>query len=421
MKYTRWCLLLLLFLQVGGIRVHAENAMFSPSAERIASSEQRSVFEYIAGNWPEINKADFEAIVSSLEPRLESGECTPEEYDDLSFAYLRLGEMEKAQQVLRIYKLERLTEDNGWPEENVLEVTQNTYRILSLYALLAGDVEKCHFFSDELKKTKVDSIPSSQNMTDLILEYHCRYFKGSYPLYPHFSGGFAEYLKKDRKVASGKYVTKVLDMGVNHTLNLIRTVGIEHPYFLEALGDLLATYKNDPQYLYLSSYAYLRASMVSESAEASAAFEHKAIFTLEGENLGFRKYNRVRWASSRKAFFAEVDAGAAAKTTVSLSDLTSSDTQGELSLWPDKAPIMTFLNEQLLKEVNRNFRSRPKEKILNPNIDVSEIKSDARYNVYALIVIGILLASIIVIWRKMAVLIRKQEENDALTDAQENR
>lgn len=186
---------------------------------------------------------------------------------------------------------------------------------------------------------------------------------------------------------------------------------------------------------YLAAFAYQRASQLTFSEDAEDAYRRKAVFAMEGNlvrNPFF--YNKIRYADMEIAFLKEQEVAVALEERI-LEDekkwasegkdmekaflgayadrIPSFLSAGEIDLWPEN-PGVAF--EFTSKEVE-NERSRtsytPNDEITNPSLDISAVKKDYRFNLYALIVFAFLFGALGIIWykfRKMEKLQREKEE-----------
>lgn len=221
------------------------------------------------------------------------------------------------------------------------------------------------------------------------------------PLWPHFNGGFAGFIIQ-RHGRDG--LNQMLEPGIR-TLMQYAWLHNEDPLAFELLGDLLTEMDSYQQARWFSSLAYIRAARLSQGA-AKEGYDHKALHALDRLDRLRHRFDSYRYGKYRDIANEVMNDPKPAAVPDSI--------YGEyFDLLPDNPqhPVASFLTKWQDRENQKNKHGEdPNEEIQNPDLVPSEIKSNVRYNMYALGVIGIVVAAAIFLYFKVRQIERAHRE-----------
>lgn len=249
--------------------------------------------------------------------------------------------------------------------------------------------------------------------TEQLLVSYLKAYGTETPLFPNFNSGFYNYLSDSLKWNPKEPDSNGYLMALNVVALAYQLDAQRQALYMELLGDLLSKEPNRFNANYMSALAYLRAGMVAGEG-ARAAYDRKAIFALEAPRQAEYRFNQYRFTQLRKALQEDVDSAAARQATAEAADaqaiqagkdpLTRFGGQSSEALVsatfedtdPGKLP-------QILKKSRAQLEARNDEnKRYAGDVDLKkEVKKDSRFNAFALFLILTIVASVVILWRKV--------------------
>ncbi len=196
-------------------------------------------------------------------------EQTPLDYDDIAVSYDKLGQHDKAIEVM-LAKLER------WPEERRYESEAN----LGTFYIHAGQYDKGLQFIKRAIEINPDAHFGREVYQKLLVEYLLESGQNGkqLPLYPksRFAFvGFTDFVLKQRNVSRESQIAEI-QAAVKGITGMMHFGNFKSPILLEALGDLFLADGLDNDSKMLAARAYLKASYEVDDAEAKKAYRGKA-------------------------------------------------------------------------------------------------------------------------------------------------
>ena len=244
------------------------------------------------------------------------------------------------------------------------------------------------------------------------------------PVFPNYNQGFGNYLVK-RALEDSLFDSKrsAAAFFLNETANaMFYRHAEESRLFREVMGDLLLVLHredNQPDLKFLAAFSYETACWGVDSMQNMPFWKSKAYYCLESQLTNPKQHNVRRilamgklmgsryeqYLKDRKAWDAEeqkLTAEAFEKQYVTGFAKGSSDS---LTYWPIEKgdELYEFVNKELQKDAENAPVFDPNEDFSNKSMDVGEIKSNVRYNLYALLIfaaLGIAIGAIIWNYRK---------------------
>ena len=172
-------------------------------------------------------------------------------------------------------------------------------------------------------------------------------------------------------------------------LNLVQWSESNDPIYLELLGDLLTRYRDRFKGNYFGSLVYMRAALLKEG-KAQAAYLRKSLFALESPSTFEDRFNQYRFTQLRKALEEE---------KVNPSRGGKPQPKGPIAFFPatDNGRLSPMLRKAHKQLLNRQARATKYKE----EIEIGTVKRDTTFNLYALFVIGSLLAAVFFIGFQM--------------------
>jgi hypothetical protein len=256
--------------------------------------------------------------------------------------------------------------------------------------------------------------------TELLLVRYLEQFGMATPQMAHFNGGFFNFLQDSlgwnpEATDANGYVT-----ALNTVAQLYRLDAVHGALYLELLGDLLSKEPNAFSANYLSSIAYLRAGTLV-GGDGQAVYERKALFALEAPRHSEERFNQYRFTQLKKALTEDVDSAHAQQALIDRQDAQTVASGGSpLTRLQgfSTAPITVGFEATdrgrlpaMLAKSKAQLTARQEEyKRYAGDVDLkAEVKKDNRFNSFALFLIGSIIASAIIIWRKLLTASKKSE------------
>lgn len=281
----------------------------------------------------------------------------------------------------------------------------------AMAALVQGDLDLARAFLGAAAQTGTASA-CRIHILQLLVSYLAQY--GSHaPLFAHFNGGFYNHLQDslhwNPTAPDGDGYLMALNV-----VGFVYGLDSQNPaLYMELLGDLLSKEPNRFNANYLGALAYLRAGQLV-GGDGAAVYERKAIFALEAPRQVEHRFNHYRFTQLKKALQGDVDAARLRQTALEgeeaqalqagqdplahfngtfTADLISSPFEetdpGQLAIILQKAKSQLMAREHEAKRYAGDVDLK------------KEVKKDARFNAFALVLILTILVAIVYIWRRL--------------------
>ena len=259
--------------------------------------------ELMTGHFPRHSSAFYQWRVQDRTQQLAEDPNRKSAYDDLAVAYEKLGEHERAIQIIQ-------QKEEKWPGE--YETAAN----LGTFYVHQGDYEKgiseiqraidinpdAHFGREIYQKLLVEYVVSKQVDGELKLPLDA---ESGVPHQPH---GFAEWVLASRRVdlANSEEVSDEITRAQKGVLGMMRFGHYDSPILLEALSDLLGS-GHDGDAKRLAVRALLKASYETKG-EVSANYREKADSALFMQTISPQKERQLSLKQLEASFQNELKA-----------------------------------------------------------------------------------------------------------------
>ncbi|MEM0997543.1 MAG: hypothetical protein AAGN35_10705 [Bacteroidota bacterium] len=216
------------------------------------------------------------------------------------------------------------------------------------------------------------------------------YGDGQTPIFPNFNGGFYNYLKDS--LFWGAADTLDYDRALAATVEMVQLTRAQTPAFLELLGDLLVQHRNSFVGNYFGYLAYMKAGLASGEGFREE-YERKAIFALEAPRTSEDRFDRYRYTQLRKALAED------SRDVKVVADVAEVDLAPPVRFFPDRYDgrlqgMLETSQAQLKKRAERKLK-------FAEEVDRGDVKSDGRFNSYALFLIAVILGSVVFFWIRL--------------------
>ena len=260
------------------------------------------VLELITGKFLRHSPDFYEWRIRDRESRLNAGEESPSLYDDLAVAYEKLGNHQKAIEII-------LRKDKLFPD------LYETHANLGTFNIHAGELERgiqeieraiainpeAHFGREIYQKLLVEYVLSKQ-------------IDGKTRLPLDENGGFAYFVLKQQGLSEDyDRHEEELKKALKGVLGMMRFGNHDSPILLEALANLLLMRSESPEYdaKRLAACAYLKASYESKDEKTRKAYRELASQALRLQTRGDSSMERLTLEELEEVFLKQQAEGEA--------------------------------------------------------------------------------------------------------------
>lgn len=232
---------------------------------------------------------------------------------------------------------------------------------------------------------------------------------GTSPVFASYNGALGNFLIKGVAETGDSLPTFTSEEAQGYFYPLL-LMAPESPLVLELFGDILYYHPDPFLSRWFSSMSYLRAAQqFPEGSDDFIAYEKKSIYSLESNRVNPQTYNQYRFTQFHKTLERDLANSSSRRDSLEAAGASAQaalpELYGETTTPPEffsdngSGQLMELLGRERKKEMQLSARkNNPNSEITNPDLNIGEIKSTAKFNVYAILLIAIVIGAVVFFW-----------------------